>query len=53
MKKHELIRRTDAVYNETQNALQTVYDSLNQGQKLKLLKIEAVKTIFDRYTVKY
>lgn len=38
---------------ETKNALQTVYDTLNQGQQKKLVKDEAVKALFDRYGVEY
>ena len=53
MTKHELETKTDAVVNETRLALQTVYDSLNQGQQKKILKEEAVKTLFDRYGVDY
>ncbi len=43
--------KADAVYSETASALQTVYDSLNQGQQKKLLKDEAIKALFDRYGV--
>ena len=45
---------TDKViaYNrEVKDALQTVYDELNQGQRKKLLKSEAVKAMFERYGV--
>jgi hypothetical protein len=42
-----------AVYDETKTALQTVYDSLNQGQQKKLVKDENVKALFDRYGVEY
>lgn len=39
-------------YNrEVKEALQTVYDELNQGQRKKLLKSEVVKAMFDRYGV--
>ena len=38
---------------ETRIALQTVYDSLNQGQQKKILKDEKVKALFDRYSVNY
>jgi Fe2+ or Zn2+ uptake regulation protein len=38
---------------ETKNALQTVYDTLNQGQQKKILKEQAVKELFDRYGVEY
>lgn len=39
------------VYNETQAALQLVYDALNQGQQQKLLKDENVKNLFHHYGV--
>ena len=39
------------VYNETQAALQTVCDALNQGQRQKLLKNENVAALLDRYGV--
>ena len=38
---------------ETKNALQTVYDALNQGQQKKIVKDEAVKALFDLYGVEY
>lgn len=39
-------------YNrEVKEALQTVYNELNQGQRKKLLKSEVVKAMFDRYGV--
>lgn len=53
MTKQELATKVAAVKTETKNALQLVYDSLNQGQQKKLLKEEAVKTLFDRYGVEY
>lgn len=37
---------------ETREALQTVYDALNQGQKKQILKNDAVKMLLDRYGVK-
>lgn len=51
MTKQELERKTDDVIVQTREALQTVYDSLNQGQQKKLLKNEAVVALFDRYGV--
>ena len=45
--------KADIVVSETQAALQTVYDALNQGQQKKLLKEESVKELFDRYGVEY
>lgn len=53
MKKKELEQRTDAAIAETRNALQTVYDSLNQGQRKQIIKVESVKTLFDRYGIDY
>lgn len=53
MTKQELAIKVAAVKSETKNALQTVFDSLNQGQQKKILKEEAVKALFDRYGVKY
>lgn len=39
-------------YNrEVKEALQTVYNELNRGQRKKLLKSEVVKAMFDRYGV--
>lgn len=37
----------------TKNALQIVYDSLNQGQRKKIIRNEEVKKIFDLYGVEY
>lgn len=51
MKKTTLIKKTDEVISETRNALQTVYDALNQGQQKKLLKDEKVSKLFQRYRV--
>ena len=41
-------------YNrEVKEALQTVYNELNKGQRKKLLKSEVVKAMFDRYGVEH
>lgn len=53
MLKQELLEKVAAVKAETKNALQTVYDSLNNGQKKQLIKVEEVKALFDRYGVQY
>lgn len=53
MKKSELIEKTEATINATRDALQTVYDSLNNGQKKQIVKVEAVVELFDRYGVIY
>ena len=38
---------------ETKEALQTVYDALNQGQQKKIVKDDKVKALFDLYGVEY
>ena len=53
MKKNELITAVQTVKTETRNALQTMYDALNQGQQKKIVKDEKVKALFDRYGVDY
>ena len=53
MKKQELKDKVIAVKSETQTALQTVFDALNQGQQKKILKNQNVKALFDRYGVVY
>lgn len=53
MTKAELTAVVNAVKTETRNALQTMYDALNQGQQKQIVKDEAVKALFDRYGVEY
>lgn len=53
MKKQKLDRAVQAHIDATSDALQTVYDALNQGQKKKILKNDDVKRIFDVYGVIY
>lgn len=53
MKRAELNEKTDLVITTIREALQLVYDTLNQGQQKKLLKEDAVKELFDRYGVEY
>jgi hypothetical protein len=53
MNKTELDTAVKAAKAETRNALQTVYDALNQGQQKKIVKDEAVKKLFDLYGVEY
>ena len=38
---------------ETKEALQTVYDALNSGQRKKIVKDEKVKALFDLHGVEY
>lgn len=51
MKKAVLKEKTSVVKSETREALQTMYDALNQGQKKKIAKNEAVADLFERYGV--
>ena len=53
MNKETLNTAVEKTKAETKSALQTVYDTLNQGQQKKILKEEAVKELFDRYGVEY
>ena len=53
MRKQELQEAVVNAKTETKNALQTVYDALNQGQQKKILKNEDVKALFDIYGVDY
>lgn len=51
MNKDTLNEAVAACKAETKEALQAVYDELNQGQQKKLLKNENIKVLFERYGV--
>ena len=51
MKKTELKEKTKAVKTDTKEAIETILDNLNQGQKKKVLKVEKVRILCDRYGV--
>ena len=51
MNKDTLNEAVNACKEETKDALQTVYDELNNGQQKKLLKNENIKALFERYGV--
>jgi hypothetical protein len=53
MTKKQLKEATTTAKNETRDALQTVYNALNSGQKKKIVKDENVKKLFDLYGVEY
>ena len=53
MTKKRLDKAVETAKAETKTALQTVYDSLNNGQQKKILKDEKVKELFDLYGVSY
>ena len=51
MTRDKLTAAVAAAKSETRDALQTVYDALNSGQKNKILKNEKVKALFERFGV--
>lgn len=51
MDKDKLTEAVEACKAETKEALQTVYNELNNGQQKKLLKSDTVKALFDLYGV--
>ena len=53
MMRSELNAAVRVMKEETRNALQTMYDAMNHGQQMKIVKNETVKTLFDRYGVEY
>lgn len=53
MDKNTLSKAIETCKAETKEALQTVYNELNNGQQNKLLKNEKIKELFDRYNVEY
>ena len=53
MTRKQLTEAVDKAKNETREAMQTMYDALNQGQQKKIVKTEVVKKLFDRYGVAY
>ena len=53
MKRKVLKDKTAAVKSETKDALQTMFDALNHGQRKKIAANAAVKALFDRYGVEY
>ena len=53
MKKEHLTAAVEATREEIREALQTVYNAHNPGQKKQLVKDEKVKALFDLYGVEY
>jgi hypothetical protein len=53
MTKEELIIAVEKAKTNTREALQLVFNELNNGQQKKLLKNEEVKALFDLYGVEY
>lgn len=53
MTKAHLTEAVAKAKTETREALQTMYDALNSGQRKKIVKNEDVKKLFDLYGVEY
>jgi hypothetical protein len=53
MTKKELLDAVSKAKAETKEAMQTMYDALNQGQRKQIVKNEAVKKLFDLHGVQY
>lgn len=53
MTKGELSRSVGKCKDETRNALQTLFDNVNKGQRKQLVKIDEIKEMFDRFGVVY
>lgn len=53
MLKAELNQAVDKCRAKTKEALQTVYDAMNYGQRKKIIKEAKVKALFDLYGVEY
>lgn len=51
MLKTELDKAVEKCRAQTKEALQTVYDALNQGQQKQIVKDEKVKALFELYGV--
>ncbi len=51
MKKTELTAAVDACVEATRQALQTLWDSINQGQRKQLLKRPDIAQLLSRYGV--
>ena len=51
MTKTELTQATDACVETTREALQTLWDNINQGQRKQLYKRPEIKALLDRYEV--
>lgn len=53
MTKGELSQSVGKCKDETRNALQTLFDNVNKGQRKQLVKNEKIKEMFDRFGVEY
>lgn len=53
MTKKQLFAAVERAKAETKEAMQTMYNALNQGQQKKIVTNKAVKKLFDLYGVAY
>ena len=53
MRKDLLTAAVEATKDEARNALQTMYDALNQGQQKKIVQNDDVRAWLDRFGVEY
>jgi hypothetical protein len=53
MTKTDLTTAVEVAKAKTRDAMQSMYDALNQGQQKKIVKNEAVKKLFDLHGVQY
>lgn len=51
MKKRELKQAVETYVATTKDALQLLWDNINQGQRKQLYKREEIKVLLDRYGV--
>ena len=53
MTKKQLTEAVKKAKTETRDAMQSMYDALNQGQQKQIVKNEAVKKLFILHGVRY
>lgn len=46
-----LVEKAKAYNRELKEALQLIYDELNQGQRKKLMRNPAIKALYERYGI--
>lgn len=51
MRKAELENKVESFNSSTKEAIILILDSLNQGQRKKVLKVPEVKALCDRYGI--
>lgn len=53
MTKQKLEKAVTVCKAETKDALQSLFDNVNKGQRKQLVKRAEIKALFDRYGVEY